>query len=802
MKVQEKTEEELSQELEASFARIRKLESEMAEIATRFRSLFETMTEGFALHEIVCDDEGAPIDFRFLEVNPAFELITGLKRSEVIGKTMRELTYEFPKHLIEVVGSVALTGQPTHFENTFEDRSYDVFAYSPVHGQFAAIFRDITERKQMEERLQEIERNYEGLFHNKSAGIAHCKVVLNDLDEPVNYVHLEVNDTYEAVVGLRKEDVIGKTATQVVPDLSKAVIERVGRVALTGKDERFEVYLPSLKRWLDVNAYSSKKGYFTAIFYNITGRKKMEEALRESERNLAEGQRMGRMGSWQWNVNTRKLTWSDELFRIYGISPAVEPTLEELSKIVHPHDRESFVESIADLDRTGKSYSIDFRIIKDGSNRWIHSEGGATAFDETGKVLQLAGIVQDVTERKMTEEALKEARDEAENERHRLEAVMEALPVGLSIVNEHGRLTLHNSAFRNIWNGAKVGPLPPNFSFDEFHPYVAWWPDTGNRVQPQEWASARAARKGETVVGQVMEIRRFDGAIGFIIKSAAPIRDTTGKIIGAACVAQDITELRRIEDELRENEEKYREITKSLKKTVKEQVEQLRQVESLAAVGRMVSVVAHEIRNPLLNILLGAASLRNMMADNNEALEVLDEINYGADLLRTSVNDLLNYARPIRLENEMTGLGEIIQDALKEMRYKLENIDVEIRLEDEKRTLFLDRSKMKRALINIIQNAAEAMPAGGKLEIGSQTSTQGNLTLAISDTGQGMTAETVRNLFEPFYTTKATGTGLGLSISKKIIEAHSGKISIKSRPGKGTTVKISLPINGENKTEA
>jgi signal transduction histidine kinase len=393
----------------------------------------------------------------------------------------------------------------------------------------------------------------------------------------------------------------------------------------------------------------------------------------------------------------------------------------------------------------------------------------------------------------MAEKAHKQARDDAENEKRRLEAVMETLPVGMSLVDERGNIMLCNSAYRKTWNGGRDAPIPAR-SFDDYSAYVGWWPDTGDRVQPHEWADSRAVQKGETVIRQLLEIKRFDGTLGFIIKSAAPIRDMSGKIIGAACVAQDITELRRIEDELREKEEKYCEISKSLKKTVREQVEKIRQAESLAARGRMVSVVAHEIRNPLLNILLGVDSLRGMVAGNADACEVLDEIDYGVNLLSSSVNDLLNYGRPIRLEKEITRISEVIADSLEEMRPHLTDIAVEIKPADEETELFVDKLRLEKALQNIIKNAAEAMPAGGKLEIRSKVSAE-NLILTISDTGKGMSEEEVANLFEPFYTTKVTGTGLGLAISRKIIEAHAGKISLKSKPGKGTTVRIILPLN-------
>jgi signal transduction histidine kinase len=403
-------------------------------------------------------------------------------------------------------------------------------------------------------------------------------------------------------------------------------------------------------------------------------------------------------------------------------------------------------------------------------------------------------LALDVTERKRAEEALKKALDEADSQKGRLEAVMEALPAGVAIVDERGGNIGSNRTYEEIWGGSKPEARPPARSIADYAAYQAWWADTGEPVLPEEWASARAVQKGETVVGQLLEIRRFDGTHAIVINSAAPIRDTAGKIIGSAVALQDITELRRTQDALRDSEARYRQISKSLKKTVRQQVEQLRQAESLAAIGRMVAIVAHEIRNPLLNIQLGMDMFRDTLTEDKENLEVLDEIEHGVHLLNNTVSELLEYSRVVHLERSPKMIGAIVERALRALAPKLQNVSVEVALENEEREILVDAPKMTRALMNIMTNAAEAMPAGGTLKVESALSTRRQLSLFISDTGHGMDAEALKKLFQPFHTTKVTGTGLGLSITRKIIEAHDGRISVRSKPNKGTTVKIILPL--------
>ncbi|MGD0277354.1 MAG: PAS domain S-box protein, partial [Syntrophales bacterium] len=141
--------------------KVKQMEKALKDSEERFRSLFNSMTEGFALHEIVCDDNGAPCDYRFLDINPAFERMTGLKREDVISRTVHEVLPNDDPYWLDSYSKVALTGESVHFQNYSSalGRHYDVFAYSPKPGQFAVIFMDITKRVEAEEELRK-ERDF------------------------------------------------------------------------------------------------------------------------------------------------------------------------------------------------------------------------------------------------------------------------------------------------------------------------------------------------------------------------------------------------------------------------------------------------------------------------------------------------------------------------------------------------------------------------------------------------------------------------------------------------------------------
>jgi PAS domain S-box-containing protein len=152
----------LQEELHQNIEELTKAEQEVRSSREQYRNLFETMAEGFAVHEILCDDQGTPVDYRFLSLNPAFEKLTGLKERDVIGKRATEVLPGIEPFWIRIYGKVALSGKPAHFENYSQelDRHYEVDAYSPEPGKFATLFLDITERKRGEQALKESEERY------------------------------------------------------------------------------------------------------------------------------------------------------------------------------------------------------------------------------------------------------------------------------------------------------------------------------------------------------------------------------------------------------------------------------------------------------------------------------------------------------------------------------------------------------------------------------------------------------------------------------------------------------------------
>jgi PAS domain S-box-containing protein len=283
---------------------------------------------------------------------------------------------------------------------------------------------------------------------------------------------------------------------------------------------------------------------------------------------------------------------------------------------------------------------------------------------------------------------------------------------------------------------------------------------------------------------------RKDGSQVPIDDSGAPIRDKDGKTTGVVLVFRDITIRKQMEDKLDE-------YAKHLERLVDERTKQLQDKERLAAIGATAGMVGHDIRNPLQAItgdLYLAKTELAAVPDSEEkknALESLQEIEKNIDYINKIVADLQDFARPLNPHREEADLKQIIEGLITKNGLP-ENVKVTVKVGADARKVVADSTFINRIMHNLVNNAVQAMPKGGKLTI--RTYKEANDTvISVKDTGVGIPENVKDKLFTPMFTTKSKGQGFGLAVIKRMSESLGGTVTFESQEGKGTTFIIRLP---------
>ena len=224
--------------------------------------------------------------------------------------------------------------------------------------------------------------------------------------------------------------------------------------------------------------------------------------------------------------------------------------------------------------------------------------------------------------------------------------------------------------------------------------------------------------------------------------------------------------------------------------------ERLAHSERVATLGRVAAQVAHEVRNPLAGLLLYSEHLKGKLNGrvSNGEVQLVDKIIDTINHLTATTEQILNFARPVTLAPQKVDLNEVARDVVQLLSSEISahNVKTDLQLDDAPVTGMLDAAAINAATLNLVLNAVQAMSKGGRLTISTATSGD-KLWLDIRDTGVGMSPDQVKQIFEPFNTTKSRGLGLGMPYAQKIIHQHGGHITVESRQGEGTEVRIELP---------
>jgi len=269
---------------------------------------------------------------------------------------------------------------------------------------------DSLRRSAAESALRRSEGLYRDLFDNLLNGVAHCRMLFED-GRPRDFVYLGVNKAFERLTGLK--DVVGKRVTDVIPGLREShpeLFEIYGRVAVTGRSETLEAASDAFGGWLFISVYSTEKEHFTAVFENITERRKSESAMRESELRLQMALEAGAMGIWDRDPRSGRLHMTEQLLRLFGLkSGEFDGRYETFLHLVHPEDVAGLEAAIARSRDARTPYRHAFRVgWPDSSLHWLEGRG-QFFYDAAGVPIRMVGIAVDITETRHLEDQLRQA---------------------------------------------------------------------------------------------------------------------------------------------------------------------------------------------------------------------------------------------------------------------------------------------------------------------------------------------------------------------------------------------------------
>ncbi|MFA6102571.1 MAG: PAS domain S-box protein [Victivallaceae bacterium] len=757
----------------------KRTEEALRENEKKYGSLFNSMQEGFALHEIICDTSGKPIDYCFLDMNPAFETLTGLKKADAVGQTVLTLLPETEYFWIETYGKVALTGEPFSFEHYAGalKRHYRVVAFCPRKNQFAVTFNDITDSKVQNEALIKSEK-----FLKETQTIA--KLGTYTLDITADRWHSsEVLDSIFGIDADFDKSFTGWTSI-IHPEWQKImsdyfIQEVIGNKSKFDKEYKIIRQHDHAERWVHGIGELKFNDNDQAIamvgtIRDITERKVMEDALRESEARFRSLVDLVPVPLVFVNKNGAITYFNKRFAKLFGYTAADIPTADEWFRRAYPDENyrhsltETWNKSVAKAAREHTYIEpIECNVTcKDGTIR-VMEVSGITIGDDL-----LVSSMIDLTERKEMELNLREALADAERFRKALNHV----PAYVFIKDTQLRYIYANRQTLEFF-GCAAGEL------DGRDDTCFFAPETAKRIQKTDSSVLR----GEQIAGELDAIDKEGGRhVYWQVKTPIFAEPGSRTVLGLLGIATDLTGRKMMEEEIKlKNEE--------LSKVIAEK-------------DKFFSIIAHDLRSPFHSFL----GLTKVMAEKVSRL-TMDEIQeIAADMRDSAANifrlleNLLEWARIeqglISFHPKVAPLLPDVNESIAMILKPAQDKGIEIICEiPDGIMIFADSNMLQTVIRNLVSNAVKFTRKGGRISLSAKIASDKSVEIAIKDSGIGMSRAMIDKLFLIDVKTCRKGTenelgsGIGLLLCREFVEKHGGKIRVESETGKGSIFYFTIP---------
>lgn len=830
----------------------RKTEEALRESEERFRSAFEGANIGMSL----TDMKG-----NYIKVNRAFSEMVGHSVDEMMSMSFTEITHpddlqenlrQFSRLASGEIPSFHLEKRYVHRDGHIVWASVDVSAVRNTEGRplyALAEIQDITLRKLYEEELARSEERYRTLFEQSPISLweEDFSLVKGELEELKARgvrdlrAHLQARpDFVRRLVGMARVVDVNEASVRLYGAADKDELRRQNFV--TG-DEALPAFLNFLMAvaegrpecqvetsnrrldgetfWVSIKfrvapGYEVSYGKVFLSVTDITERVKAEEEVRRSEERYRTLFDYSPISLWVEDYSAVKLLMDRlreagvEDFREYfGQHPDALETFARLMKVVDVNRatlelyrapskealapvtefsgserRAKFMERLVAFSEGKRNFEaeVESRALS-GERLYVRVRAViAPGSEATWKRVFVS--VMDLTARVNAERALRES-----EERFRL--TFEHAGIGMAIATPDGK-----------W--VKVNPsICRMLGYTEEEALALGWPDTTYPEDlPLNMKLHRELLEGKRESYQIEKRHvRKDGLLMWGKVTVSAVRDASGRPLFTIGMMEDVTERKLMEEELRKYSSGLEAMVEERTRELEESHRRLLQAERMAAIGTLAAMVGHDLRNPLTTINTNLYYLTRILTGvkDRRVREAIRMMGAATQHANKIIEDLLEYSRSSELMKVKVSIDEAIREAVKGVRIP-KRVRVTLRL---KKGLYVDgdSSKLVRVFQNLVANAVDAMPGGGRLLITSYAAGS-YAVVEVADTGVGISEEGMRDLFKPLYTTKAKGLGMGLAICKRLVEAHGGTISVRSRPNEGSVFTVTLPLSGQEGTKA
>ena len=773
--VEERTAElrNANEQLQREITERKRAEKALRESEGRYRTLFEGSRDAI----YVTSREGEILDANHFMLD-----LFGYSREEMLGLNARK-TYVYPEDRIKFQQEIERNKFVRDYEMKLRKKDgteMDCLLTADVrHADdgsilgYQGIIRDITELKQIVNELHTEKQRFQTLSENAPFGM-----VMIDKDGIFRYMNpkfrelfgYDLNDVPDGRTWFRKaypnptyrHNVISTWVNDL--ESSNPEEKRLRTFTVTCKDGTEKII-----NFIPVQLEASEN---LMACEDITERRQVEEALRKSEERFRELYDNAPVGYHEYDSEGRITNVNLTDFEMLGYTRK-EMVGQPIWKLNVNEEtvREQVMAKLAGTLPPGKELERIYRR-KDGTTFPVLIED-RLILDENGRIKGIRCTIQDITERKRVEEALRKSEE-------KFQKLFDEAPVGYMELNAQGCITQVNRTELDMLG----------YTVEEMLEQPIW-KFVVEEEKARQTVMAKLSESMQPGRGLERTYKRKDGTTLPVSIEDAFIRNVEGKVTGIHTVIRDITERKQMEQEKKNLEE------------------QLRQSQKIEAIGRLAGGIAHDFNN-LLTVIKGYTQLSLLELKEGDPLKGnLEEIQKSSERAADLTRQLLAFSRRQVMEMKVLDLNTLLRDLDKMLRRIIgEDIELSTLLAKDLGRVKIDPGQIEQVIMNLAVNAKDAMPSGGKLTIETANAELDEsyarnhaevkpgryVMFSVSDTGVGMTSEVRERVFEPFFTTKekGRGTGLGLSTVYGIVKQSGGNIWVYSEPGHGTTFKIYL----------